>query len=89
MGRELGVGSRLEGLSFGAVSAHHIVETAATRLKSPRGFGVVYPGNQTHIFAHNIAVEIGRSESILGYHPTGREDDKVDIGGTGSKTWRC
>uniref|UniRef100_A0A0N4ZLE2 Glucosamine_iso domain-containing protein n=1 Tax=Parastrongyloides trichosuri TaxID=131310 RepID=A0A0N4ZLE2_PARTI len=66
-----------------AVAAHAAVQRGAAGQEA-FGLGVVLAVDQPHELAHDVAVEPRRTEGVLGYHPAGREDDEVAVGGA----WR-
>ncbi len=58
----------------------HAVVQAGAAGRKPFGLGVIGAGDQAHQFVHDVAVEPGRPEAVLGHHPAGREDHEVDVG---------
>ena len=78
----------LEGRRIRSVTAHTIVQTAATGKKA-FGLGIVFTIHKPHVFTHHIAMEPGRTESVFGHHPARRKDHEIHIRSTGNTRWRC
>src|SRR5271165_670934 len=80
---QFGLARLLEGFSVGAVASHAIVQTGAAGHES-FSLGVIFAADQPHELVHEVAMEPGRTERMLGNHPSRRENYEVNIGGSGN-----
>ena len=81
-GLEVGGAGAFEGLGVGAVAGHAVVE-AGSAGDEAFGFGVVFALDEAHELVHEVAVEPGGAEGVLGDDPAWGEDDEVGVGGAG------
>src|ERR1700733_13491390 len=71
----------LEGLCIRPVCLHTAVQTGGTG-NEPLCLGVILAEDQAHELVHRVAVEPGRTKSMLRHHPPWRKDAEVHIGCT-------
>ena len=81
-GLEFGCAGAFEGLGVRAMAGHAVVE-AGSAGDEAFGFGVVFALDETHELVHEVAVEPGGTEGVLGDDPAWGEDDEVGVGGSG------
>ena len=86
-GLEFGCAGAVEGLGVGTVAAHAVVE-AGSAGDEAFGLGVVLALDEAHELVHEVAVEPGWAEGVLGDDPARREDGEVDVGGAGNLAGR-
>ena len=77
------VDGALKSLGVGAVAGHAVVQAGSAGDES-LGLGVVSAEDEAHEFVHQVAMEPGRAEGVLGDHPARREDGEVAVRGSGN-----
>jgi len=64
------------------VAAHAVVQAGAAGNETFR-LGVVFASDEAHELVHEVAVEPGWAEGVLGDDPAWRKDSEVYVGSTG------
>ncbi|MNP38239.1 hypothetical protein D3C76_1317390 [compost metagenome] len=77
--RKVGGDGLVAGIGVRAVGAHDPVQRGAARQEA-LGLGIVGTLDQAHELVHQVAVEPGWTEGVLGHHPARREDHEVHVG---------
>jgi len=82
---EVGFAGAVEGLGVGTMAAHAVVQAGSSGDEA-FGFGVVLAGDEAHELVHEVAMEPGWAEGVLGDDPAWGEDGEVNVGGAGDLT---
>ena len=86
-GLQFGGAGAFEGFGVGAVAGHAVVQ-AGSAGNEAFGLGVVLAVDEAHELVHEVAVEPGWAEGVLGDDPAWGEDGEVDVGGAGDLAGR-
>ena len=86
-GLQVGGAGAGEGFGIRAVAAHAVVQ-AGTAWDEAFGLGVVFASDEAHELVHEVAVEPGWAEGVLGDDPARGEDGEVYIGCAGDLAGR-